>query len=237
MKAEGKMSDLAVVIRGISKRFGSRVALDDVSLELPTGRICGLTGPNGAGKSVLLRVICGLVRPSAGSIHVFGRQVGRDVEFPPEVGALIDGPGFLPGYSAMKNLELLAMIRNRVTREHVAATIRLVGLDPADRRPVRAYSTGMRQRLGIAQAIVEEPALLLLDEPTSALDRKGVAEVHRLLKDLRAKGTTILLTSHNHDEIRDLCDASFVMENGRIVPSSDTSSRTGRGAATGAAGP
>jgi ABC-2 type transport system ATP-binding protein len=189
-------------------------------LEVPVGQIYRLSGPNGAGKSIFLRVICGLVRPDEGGVSVFGEKIGKDVEFPRETGALIESPGLLPHYSGFENLRLLAMIHNQVAREDIAVTMRLVGLDPNDRRPVRTYSTGMCQRLGIAQALMEKPRLLLLDEPTTSLDRDGVRDVHRLLLDLRSTGVTILLTSHSQAELQALCDTTFVMERGRLTASS-----------------
>jgi ABC-2 type transport system ATP-binding protein len=209
-------AELAIAVEGVSKQIGDHLILDGVHLNVPPSKIFGISGPNGSGKSMLLRVICGLVRPTRGRVWVSGREIGKDVEFPGETGVLIETPGFLPHYSGSRNLQLLAMIRNRISREDIADTIRLVGLDPNEPKPVRTYSTGMRQRLGIAQAIMENPRLLLLDEPTNGLDREGIKDVHRLLKELRADGVTILLTSHSREEIDELCDAEFVMENGRL---------------------
>jgi len=205
-----------IEVEGVCKRIGKRLILDDVRLEVPEGQIYGITGPNGAGKSMLLRVICGLVLPNDGRVSVFGEEIGREAEFPQETGALIETPGFLRHYSGFRNLWLLAMIRAQITKEEIDGTIRLVGLDPHDRRPVRTYSTGMRQRLGIAQALMEKPRLLVLDEPTKGLDREGVRDVHRLLKGLQSEGKTILLTSHSKEEIQNLCDAVFLIEKGHL---------------------
>lgn len=216
MNQKGHDSRCAIEARGISKRFRDRLVLDNVSLTVTEGQIHGLIGHNGSGKSVLLRVISGLVRPSTGEVTVFGQRIGRDLEFSPETGALIDTPGFLLHNSGFSNLQLLAMIRDRITKDDIAAAMRMVGLDARDRRPVRTYSTGMRQRLGLAQALMEQPRLLLLDEPTNGLDREGTRDVHRLLKDLRASGITILLASHLGDEVQDLCDAVYLMEEGRL---------------------
>lgn len=209
-------AELAIAIEGVSKQIGDRLILDGINLNVPPGKIYGISGPNGSGKSMLLRVICGLVHPTRGRVWIFGREIGKDVEFPGETGVLIETPGFLPHYSGFRNLQLLAMIRNRISSEDIVNTMRLVGLDPYEPKPVRTYSTGMRQRLGIAQAIMENPRLLLLDEPTNGLDREGIKDVHRLLKELRADGVTILLTSHSREEIDELCDAEFVMGNGRL---------------------
>lgn len=214
----------AITVSNVSKRFGDRLVLDGINLTVPACRIYGLRGHNGSGKSVLLRIICGLVVPTSGEVTIFGQRIGKDAEFPDNTGALIDQPGFLPHYSGLRNLQLLAMIRNVVTRKEIAETIRLVGLDPTDRRPVRTYSTGMRQRLGLAQALMESPRLLILDEPTNALDREGVKDVHRLVRELTSRGVTILLTSHSQEEIQDLCDAVFEIDRGHLSPVLDGAS-------------
>lgn len=208
----------AIQVTGVSKRIGSRSILEDVHLQVPAARIYGISGQNGSGKSILLRIICGLVRPTQGQVRVFGEQIGKEVEFPQATGALIESPGFLPNYSGLANLHLLAMIRDQITRKDLAATIQAVGLDPEDNRPVRTYSTGMRQRLGIAQALMEHPRLLTLDEPSNGLDLDGIRDVHRLLKALHSEGVTILLTSHSREEIRDLCDVAFFMDKGHLFP-------------------
>lgn len=205
-----------VVVENVSKRIGKRIVLDHVSLVIPPGQIYGISGPNGAGKSMLLRVIAGLVYPTEGRVFVFGKELGRDIEFPEQTGAVIEKPGFLTHYSGLRNLELLASIRNQITRDEIVAAMKQVGLNPEDRRPVRTYSTGMLQRLGLAQALMEKPKLLLLDEPTSSLDRQGIADFHVLLKQLRSSGVTVLLTSHSAEELKNLCDAVFWMERGQL---------------------
>lgn len=209
-------SSAVVEVKGVFKRIGNRTILENVHLEVPAGMIYGISGHNGSGKSMLLRVICGLVIPNEGIVKIFEKVIGKEQEFPLNTGALIETPGFLLGYSGMDNLRLLAMIRNQITGEEIAEAIRTVGLDPLDRRPVRTYSTGMRQRLGLAQALMEKPKLLILDEPTNGLDRQGIGEVHQLLKELRKNGITILLTSHSHDELKTLCDATFLMDKGHL---------------------
>jgi len=165
---------------------------------------------------MLLRVISGLVYPTEGKVFVFGKEVGRDIEFPEKTGVLIEKPGFLTYLSGMRNLELLVSIRNEIRKERIAQTLTLVGLNPDDKRPVRAYSTGMIQRLGLAQALMENPQLLLLDEPTSNLDREGIAAIHEVLKDLKNKGITILITSPNMEELKHICDAIFWIESGHL---------------------
>jgi ABC-2 type transport system ATP-binding protein len=205
-----------VSARGITKRFGKRVVLQGLDFELPAGQIFGISGPNGSGKSVFLRILTGLVRPDAGQVRVFGQQVGVEVEFPRSTGALIDRPGFLPGSSGYRNLELLASIRRVATPAKIVETMAFVGLDPYDKKAVGAYSTGMRQRLGLAQAILEDPDLLILDEPTTGLDFEGQREIYGYLVELRRQGKTILITSHNRDELRILCDEIFVMREGEL---------------------
>jgi ABC-2 type transport system ATP-binding protein len=209
-------TDTVIEIDAVSKQIGDRQILEQVDLRVPRGQICGISGHNGAGKSILFRIIVGLIHPSGGRVRVFGATIGQDAEFPKATGAMIDGPGFLPHYSGFKNLQLLAMIRNQVTKDEIAETIRMVGLDPHDKRPVRTYSTGMRQRLGLAQAVMEKPELLLLDEPTSAIDREGAQVIHQLLKDLNQAGVTIVLTSHSSAELAALCDEVYVIERGRL---------------------
>ncbi len=202
--------------QSITKRFGKRVVLDELDFELPQGQIYGISGPNGSGKSVFLRILTGLVRPNAGRVEIFGQQVGAKVELPCSTGALIDRPGFLPTSSGFRNLELLASIRGATTPAKIAETMYFVGLDPHDKKPAGAYSTGMRQRLGLAQAIMEDPELLILDEPTNGLDFEGQREIYGYLVKLRKQDKTILITSHNRDELRILCDRIFVLREGRL---------------------
>jgi ABC-2 type transport system ATP-binding protein len=210
-----KLSE-AILVEHVSKVFGTKTILDDISMMVPAGQIYGLSGPNGAGKSILLRILCGLMKPNRGQVTILGKRLGIDSDFPPSTGALIDTPGFLPQYSGLRNLEMLAAIQNKITRLDIHATMLLVGLDPEDRLPVRAYSNGMRQRLGIAQAVMENPQVLILDEPTDAIDQAGWRDVYQHLIELRENGTAILLASNNLDEIKILCDAAFILEKGKI---------------------
>jgi ABC-2 type transport system ATP-binding protein len=206
----------AILVEHVSKVFGTKTILDDISMMVPDGHIYGLSGPNGAGKSILLRILCGLMKPTRGVVTILGERLGIDSDFPPSTGALIDTPGFLPQYSGLRNLEMLAAIQNKITRLDIEATMLMVGLDPEDRLPVRAYSNGMRQRLGIAQAVMEKPKVLILDEPTDAIDQAGWRDVYQHLIELREGGTAILLASNNLDEIKILCDAAFILEKGKI---------------------
>ncbi|WP_322507017.1 ABC transporter ATP-binding protein [Anaerolinea sp.] len=214
-------SHVVISAKGITRRFGKRLVLDNLDFELPAGQIYGISGPNGSGKSVFLRILTGLVLPNQGEVRVFDQRIGKDVEFPASTGALIDRPGFLPHSSGFRNLELLARIRGFATPTKISETMYFVGLDPHDPKPVGTYSTGMRQRLGFAQAIMEDPDLLILDEPTNGLDFDGQREIYSHLVELRRQGKTILLTSHNREELRILCDAIWIMQNGRLQPSAD----------------
>jgi len=211
----------AVEVEHVTKIIKGQVVLDDVSCRVGCGEIAGLVGRNGSGKTMLLRILCGLVHPNEGQVTVLGQRVEGD-RLPDGVGALIEHPGFLPQYSGMANLRLLASIQGRIGLPQIAASIRSVGLDPDSRKPVRAYSQGMRQRLGIAQAVMEEPRLLLLDEPANGLDAEGAQRLHELLLELRDRGTTIILASHVEQEVHALCGRIFVMERGRLsVPGAD----------------
>ncbi len=213
------MADIAVSVQHVYKEFRSDQVLTDVHKDFVSGRIHGIIGNNGSGKTILFKCMCGFMPVTRGKILVDYEQVGKDMDFPDDIGIIIETPGFLLQYSAMKNLELLASLRRRADRKKVAATIRRVGLDPESRKPVGKFSLGMRQRLGIAQAIMEDPRVLILDEPMNGLDKHGVAEIRALLKELRGEGRTILLASHNAADIDELCDTVCEMDAGvlRVV--------------------
>lgn len=215
------MADIAVSVQHVYKEFRGDRVLSDVNRDFESGKMHGIVGNNGSGKTVLFKCICGFMPVTKGKILVEYQQVGRDMDFPDDIGIIIETPGFLPQYSAIRNLELLASLRRRANVKKVADTIRRVGLDPESRKPVGKFSLGMRQRLGIAQAIMEDPRLLILDEPMNGLDKHGVAEIRALLKALRAEGRTIILASHNAADIDELCDTVCEMDAGVL--------RAGRG--------
>lgn len=181
------------------------------------GQIHGIVGRNGSGKTVLFKCICGLMHPEEGVIFVNGKRVGRDVDMPEDIGAIIEAPGFLPNYSGYKNLRFLANIRRKIGKEEILNVLKTVGLDPESRKHVGKYSLGMRQRLGIAQAIMEDPEILILDEPMNGLDNAGVQDIRALLLELKAQGKTILLASHNHEDIAALCDTVHEMDGGVLL--------------------
>lgn len=208
------MDDIAIRVEGVYKRFGTDTVLKDISRSFERGRIHGIVGNNGSGKTVLMKCICGFLIPDSGSITVNGERVGVDVDFPHDMGLIIETPGFLPNITGVKNLEILASLNKKIGLEEIAAAIRRVGLDPLMNKPVGKYSLGMRQRLGIAQAIMEKPSLLILDEPLNGLDKHGVREMRQLIKGLKEQGKTILLASHNQGDIDELCDTVCEMDAG-----------------------
>lgn len=203
-----------ISVENVSLSIGSAQILQNISIQFEEGQIHGIVGRNGSGKTMLMKCICGFIRPTAGRIMVDGNQVGRDVDFPPDLGLLIETPGFVPYYSGLKNLELLAAVNHRVSREKLNACMELLGLGDAKGKRVSKYSMGMRQRLGIAQAIMEDPKLLILDEPLNGLDEQGVEDIRALLLELKRKGKTILLSSHNGEDIDLLCDSVCKMASG-----------------------
>lgn len=208
------MDDIVIRVEGVYKRFGTDTVLKDVSRSFERGRIHGIVGNNGSGKTVLMKCICGFLIPDGGSITVNGERVGVDVDFPRDMGLIIETPGFLPNMTGVKNLEILASLNKKIGLREIATAIRRVGLDPLMKKPVGKYSLGMRQRLGIAQAIMENPSLLILDEPLNGLDKHGVREMRQLIKGLKEQGKTILLASHNQGDIDELCDTVCEMDAG-----------------------
>ena len=206
-----------IVLENVSKSFKEKTVLQKTDLTIEKGKITGFVGRNGSGKTVLFKLICGLLRPTTGTITVQGKQLGKDCDFAPDVGVLIETPSFISYESGYRNLRDLAAIRKKITPEEVRTAIRSVGLDDTDKKWVGKYSLGMRQRLGIAQAIMEHPALLILDEPMNGLDRSGVEEMRKLFSSLRDDGTTILLASHAAEDIDLLCDTVYEVSEGIVA--------------------
>ncbi len=204
----------AIELVDLCKTFGQDEVLKHVTRNFEAGKIHGVVGNNGSGKTVMFKCICGFLQPTAGKVFVQGKQIGKDVDFPEDLGLIIETPGFLPQLSGLRNLEILASLKRKIGLKEVAAVIRRVGLDPLSTKPVGKYSLGMRQRLGIAQAIMEDPSLLILDEPMNGLDKNGVAEMRDLFRSLATDGRTILLASHNIQDIDALCDTVCEMDAG-----------------------
>lgn len=207
----------AVQVLHLNKSFGSDTVLKDINLILDRGQIHGIIGRNGSGKTVLMKCICGFLRPTNGLVKVFDQAIGHDCDFAPDTGMLIETPGFLPHETGLNNLLWLAKLGKGVSKERVKALIETVGLDPSLRKPVSQYSLGMRQRLGIAQALLEDPALLILDEPMNGLDKNGVRSIRDLLLSLKAQGKTIILASHFAQDIDELCDTVCEMDQGVLT--------------------
>ena len=210
------MKDI-IEVRGLSLTIGKTAILNDVTVSLEAGKIHGLIGRNGSGKTMLMKCICGFIRPTRGVVVVDGKRVGKDVDFPKNMGIIIETPGFIPYYSGYKNLKLLAGLRNKIGKEEIIQAMERTGLDPKLKRHVKKYSLGMRQRLGLALAIMEDPDILILDEPMNGLDKDGVEDMRRYLIDLREQGKTILIASHSSVYFSVLCDAVYEMEKGVLA--------------------
>lgn len=205
-----------IEVKDITKTYGQQIVLSHVSVEWEKGKIHGLVGRNGSGKTQLFKCVCGYVSPDSGTVKVDGKLIGREVAYPQSMGLLLESPGFLAGYSGLFNLQLLAAIRSKLTKAELITCLQKVGLTSVGRKHYSHYSLGMKQRLGIAQAIMENPDLIILDEPFNGLDNAGVQEIRQLLLDLASAGKTILLSSHNSEDINKLCTTVHEMEAGVI---------------------
>lgn len=210
------MSKNVIKVENVVKKFKDATVLKNISVEFEEGKIHGLIGRNGSGKTVLMKCICGLVPVTSGQITVEDKIIGKDTDIPDSIGMIIEAPGFLPNYSAFKNLKFLASIRNTISNDDIKDAIRTVGLDPDSKKKVGKFSLGMRQRLGLAQAFMENPNILILDEPMNGLDNKGVDEIRQILLDLKGQGKTIIIASHSREDIDVLCDTVHIMDNGNI---------------------
>lgn len=205
-----------IVLEDVCKSFRKDMVINHISVKLEKGQIYGIVGKNGSGKTVLFKIIAGLLQPTSGKVYVNGKEIGKKVDFAENVGMIIETPGFLSQYSAYKNLEYLAAIKNQITKEQIKKAIEMVGLDAESTKKVGKFSLGMRQRLGIAQAIMENPDLIILDEPMNGLDKNGIDTVKNLLLSLKQEGKTILMASH-YAEDTEICDEIYEMEGGKIT--------------------
>ena len=212
-----KTTNSFIQVNDIVLRFKKDILLDHVSYQCEQGKIHGIVGRNGSGKTLLMKCICGFIRPNEGHIYVRDKEIGKDIDFTPDTGIIIETPGFIPYYSGYRNLIVLAAINNRISRKDIENAMYQVGLDPTMKKRVATYSLGMRQRLGIAQAIMEDPSLIILDEPFNGLDKHGVEEMREYFLSLKKKGKTILLTSHNTEDIEYLCDTVVEMDHGKFI--------------------
>lgn len=212
-----KTTNSFIQVNDIVLRFKKDILLDHVSYQCEHGKIHGIVGRNGSGKTLLMKCICGFIRPNEGHIYVRDKEIGKDIDFTPDTGIIIETPGFIPYYSGYRNLKVLAAINNRISRKDIENAMYQVGLDPTMKKRVATYSLGMRQRLGIAQAIMEDPSLIILDEPFNGLNKHGVEEMREYFLSLKKKGKTILLTSHNTEDIEYLCDTVVEMDHGKFI--------------------
>ena len=211
------MSQVTIKVDNAVKKFDKYTILDHVNITCNKGEICGIVGRNGSGKTVLFKSICGLVKLNEGTITVNGKVMGKDLRVLKKAGIIIEEPGFLRNKSGMKNLEYLYMINNKRDKKYLRSVMENVGLDPYSRKKVGKYSLGMRQRLAIAQATMEDQDIIILDEPMNGLDNHGVQEVREYLLQLKKQGKTILIASHNREDIDVLCDKVYEMDNGRVI--------------------
>ena len=199
------------------KSFKSAEVLKNINLTLESGKVIGLKGKNGSGKTMLMRAISGLILPTSGKVYINDKQLGRHISFPPSIGILIENPSFISNYTGFKNLKILASIQNRISDDEIRDAIRKVGLDPDDKRTFKKYSLGMKQRLGIAAAIMERPDIVILDEPINALDEAGAGLIKGLLDELKANGSLIIIACHDTEELNYLSDEIYEIYDGEIT--------------------
>ena len=204
-------------INNLSLKIGKNIILTNINVSFENGKIHGLIGRNGSGKTMLMKCICGFIKPTDGTVFVADKQIGKDCDFPESVGIIIETPGFIPYHSGFKNLKLLADLKRKIGREQIKKVMEQVGLDPELKRHVKKYSLGMRQRLSLAQAIMEDPDLLILDEPLNGLDNDGVGDMRKYLLNLKEQGKTIIIASHSAEDIEILCDTVCEMDKGVLT--------------------
>ena len=207
---------ITIEITNISKTIHRQTVIQDISASMESGKIYGFQGINGSGKTMLMRLISGLIRPTRGSIQINGKVLGRDITFPESMGLFLENPAFLGGYSGFQNLKMLASIQNKVKDEKIRETISSVGLNPDDKKKYRKYSLGMKQRLGIAAAILEDPEIVILDEPTNSLDADGIELVKTILLGQRERGALVIISCHDLAILQMMSDEILLLESGRI---------------------
>ena len=208
---------MTITVKNITKKIRGNIVADDVNMTMKSGIVYGLCGYNGCGKTILMRLIACLIIPTNGEILFDNKILGKDIDFPESMGILIESPAFLDGLSGFDNLKLLSSIQGKIDDERIKKTISRVGLDPKDKKKYRKYSLGMKQRLGIAAAIMESPELIILDEPTNALDSDGVELTKRLIDEERQRGALVIMTCHDRSILEGVCDVIYSIEHGRIT--------------------
>lgn len=206
-----------IVVENVSKKFNRQLVLDNINLKLTSGHIYGLAGINGSGKTVLMKCICGLSTPTSGRILIDDKQLGKDIDFPESIGALIESPGFIEHYSAYDNMQSLASIRKKTGKEEIKSLLEKVGLNPDEKKRVKKYSLGMRQKLGIAMALLDNPDIVILDEPFNALDKKSVLNVKDIILGLKSDNRLVILSSHDGKLLEEVTDKIYEIEEGKII--------------------
>lgn len=208
---------MEIVVKDLTKIIQGNTIIDNINVTFNSGHVYGLSGYNGCGKTMLMRLIAGLIIPTKGTITFDGKLLGKQLDFPPSMGILIENPAFLEGRSGFDNLKLLASIRGKIDANTVKDNIKKVGLDPDNKKKYRKYSLGMKQRLGIAAAIMEQPDVVILDEPTNALDADGVEIAKKLILNERERGAIIIMTCHDKEILESVCDVIYTIEHGKII--------------------
>lgn len=209
---------MEIEVRNLTKIISGNLILDNINIKMTRGKIYGLKGKNGSWKTMLMRAICGLILPTEGEVIIDGQVLGKDISFPNSLGALIESPGFISNYSGFKNLKILSEIQGKIDDNKINEVLTMVGLDPKEKKKFKKYSLGMKQKLGIAAAIMEEPEIIILDEPTNALDESSVISLRKTLQKYRDAGALIIISCHDSEELEFLSDEIFFMENGRLKP-------------------
>lgn len=213
----GTYMGTVVRLEHYTKNFKKVTVLDDINLTLESGKVIGLKGKNGSGKTMLMRAISGLILPTSGKVFINDKELGKQISFPPSIGLLIENPSFIANYTGFKNLKILASIQNKISDEEIREAIRKVGLKPDDPRTFKKYSLGMKQRLGIAAAIMEKPDIVILDEPINALDEAGAGLIKGILDELKANGSLIIIACHDTEELNYLSDEVYEIYEGQLV--------------------
>ena len=205
-----------IKIENYSKKIKDTVVLENINMVLNDGMIYGIQGENGSGKTMLMRGICGLIKGSEGCITIDGKVIRKDISFPEDIGVLIENPSFIPKYTGYKNLKLVADIQGKVDKEEIKKTLQKVGLKPDDKRTYKKYSLGMKQRLGIACAIMGTPKLIILDEPFNGLDEKGVLQIRDVIKGLKQKNCIVIVACHDKEQLEYFSDEIYVIKEGKL---------------------